>query len=242
MRYAIFSDIHSNLEAYEAVLKAIEGEKVGKYCCVGDIVGYGADPSACIDKTRQLNPCIVAGNHDWGAVGSTDITYFTQNAKEAVIWTGGVLTQTDKEYLKNLEVLYKKDFIMVHGSLNKPERFEYMLGLSEAYVTFSLMDKEDMCFVGHSHVAGIFVRDAKGDISYNSWPQVKVEKGNKYIVNVGSVGQPRDCDPRAAYCVYDTENGMIEIKRLQYDIKRAQEKIIKANLPRILAERLSIGR
>lgn len=244
MRYAIFSDIHSNLEAYEEVLKAFLKEKVDGYYCGGDIVGYGADPSACIDKTRELNPYIVAGNHDWGAVGLTDIDNFTENAKNAILWTQDVLTGSDKEYLKNLELLYKKDFIMVHGSLNKPEEFEYIFGLSEAYNTFLRMNEQNisLCFVGHSHVVGVFVEDREGNIGYNSWPEIKLEEQKRYIVNVGSVGQPRDIDPRAAYCIYDTEKKIIEIKRVRYDIEKAKAKIIKAGLPRILAERLSLGR
>ena len=241
MKYAVFSDIHSNLEAYEAVLEAIADEKVDGCYCVGDIVGYGADPIGCIKKTRRLNPHIVAGNHDWGAVGLTDINYFNQNAREAIQWTAQQLRDEDKGYLKALKILYNKDFIMVHGTLDRPEEFDYMLSLNTAHTTFLLMDKE-VCFVGHSHVAGVFVADKQGGVDYNPWPQVRLEEGLKYIINVGSVGQPRDADPRAAYCIYDTQKGAIDIKRIKYDVQLAQEKIIKAGLPRILAERLSLGK
>ena len=131
---------------------------------------------------------------------------------------------------------------MVHASLNRPEEFEYILGLGAANTAFSLMARGDTCFVGHSHVAGVFAEDKNGRGVYDSWPQVKLEKGSKYIINVGSVGQPRDNDPRAAYCIYDTEKQLVEIKRVKYDIKKARDKIIKAGLPRILAERLGLGK
>ncbi len=224
------------------VLGALKNDHPDGYYCAGDIVGYGADPAACIQKTQELNPHIIAGNHDWGAVALADVENFSKNAKEAILWTTDALSGPQKGYLKVLQLLWKNDFMMVHGSPDQPEEFEYILGLSAAYKAFLAMDNEDICFIGHSHVAGVFVKDSFGQINYNSWPQVKLETGNKYIINVGSVGQPRDNDPRAAYCIYDTEKQMVEIKRVSYDIKQAQAKIIKAGLPRILAERLALGK
>lgn len=243
MRRAIFSDVHSNLEAYEAVLAALKTENIDKYYCAGDIVGYGAEPSACINITKELNPAIVAGNHDWGAVGLANLNNFTENAKAAVLWTAGALTQEDKTYLSALKPVDRNDFMIVHGSPNRPEEFEYILGPHEAYAAFLAMQENQtqICFIGHTHVAGVFAEE-RGYITYNSWPETKLSEHKKYIINVGSVGQPRDNDPHAAYCIYDTEKKMIEIKRVIYDIKKAQEKIIKAGLPRILAERLSVGR
>ncbi len=242
MRYAIFSDIHSNLEAFEAVLGAIGHDNVDEFCCAGDIVGYGADPAKCIEKTRLINPQIVAGNNDWGSAGLIDMQDFSQNAREAIKWTIGAISDADKNYLKNLRLARKEEFALVHGSLNRPEEFEYILSLAAAYTTFMLMEDLKICFVGHSHVAGVFERNASGHIEYHSLPEIKLKTGSKYIINAGSVGQPRDNDPRAAYCIYDSGANTINIKRVEYDIKTAQDKIIKAGLPRILAERLSLGK
>jgi len=242
MKYAIFSDIHSNLEAYEAVLEKIASERVEGYYCCGDIVGYGADHSACIDKTREIKACIVAGNHDWGSVGLADINNFTENAKAAVLWTTAVLSEKEKDYLKTLKPTYKDKFMLAHASPDRPEEFEYIFDLSSAYKALSEMEKGTICFVGHTHMPGAFIENRDGYVGYNPWPQIKVEKDTKYLVNVGSVGQPRDGDPRAAYCIYDTDNRVIGINRTKYDIKTAQYKIIKAGLPAALAERLSLGR
>ncbi len=244
MRYAVFSDIHSNLEAYEAALAEISKEKPDKYFCGGDIVGYGADPHACIAKTRELSAVTVAGNHDWAAAGAADLNNFNPNAKAAVLWTAQALGREEKEYLKGLGIMYKDDFTMVHGSPNRPEGFEYIFGLNHAYSAFLRMQEEGIriCFVGHTHAAGIFVEDQAGYITYNSWPETRLEDNKRYIINTGSIGQPRDSDPRAAYCIYDTTEKTVHIKRIKYDVETAQQKIIKAGLPRILAERLSLGK
>jgi len=244
MKYAVFSDIHSNLEAYEAVLAEISGEGVKGYYCCGDIVGYGADPVECIKKTFQINPETVAGNHDWGAVGLTDIENFSPHAKSAVTWTGEALGEEEKEYLKALRLLKKNDFLLVHGSPRRPEEFDYIFGLNQAYGAFLQMEEDDigLCFAGHTHAAGVFIKEANGGMFYNSSPEVTVEDGKKYIVNVGSIGQPRDGDPRAAYCIYDAGRKLIQIKRVRYDIEKAKDKIINAGLPRVLGERLVLGK
>ena len=244
MRYAVFSDIHSNLEAYEAVLADCSKEKPDRYYCGGDIVGYGADPHACIAKTMALNTVTVAGNHDWAAAGATGLDNFNVNTKAAVLWTAQTLGREEKEYLKGLEIIRKDDFTMVHGSPNRPEDFEYIFGLNHAYSAFLRMQEEDIriCFVGHTHAAGIFIEDEEGCIVYNSWPEVRLEDNKRYIINTGSVGQPRDNDPAAAYCIYDTAEKIVRIKRVKYDVESAQQKIIRAGLPRIMAERLSLGK
>jgi len=240
VRYGIFSDIHSNLEAFDEIIKAYKKEKIDKYLYVGDIVGYAADPKECIAKAKQLNVETVAGNHDWAAVGLTDTANFRPVAKQAIIWTANQLNDEEKDFLKSLKLVYEnKDLIMVHGTLNQPEEFHYLLDIDSAQATFDLM-KKNICFVGHSHVAGIFVED-KGKISDISESKIKISQDKKYIVNVGSVGQPRDRDNRATYCIFDTEKQQIYLKRIDYNIQAAQEKIIQAGLPSILAERLASG-
>lgn len=240
MRYGIFSDVHSNLEAFESVTKAIRGEKIDTYICGGDIVGYGADPSHCIKLTKELTDNVICGNHDWASVGLFDTSCFNPYAKEAVRWTTKNLNEAEKKYLKNLKVLYEeKDFVVVHGSLEEPERFHYILDLDSALRNFLILQKR-ICFIAHSHLPIIFSKSGD-DITYTRLPKIELDKDASYIVNVGSVGQPRDGDPRACYCVYDVNNNTVEIKRVPYDVKKAQSKILKADLPPILAERLSKG-
>ncbi|HOX54504.1 MAG: metallophosphoesterase family protein [Candidatus Omnitrophica bacterium] len=240
MRYGIFSDIHSNLEAFQAVIEAYKKENIDRYLCVGDIVGYGVDPGGCIDKIKQLDALTIAGNHDWAAVELTDITYFNQVAKQAIVWTRDKISKEDKELLRSLKLVHEvTDFVLVHGTLNKPEEFNYLLDVELAMIDFGLM-KKTISFVGHSHVAGIFIQE-KGEISYSVQAQIKIDPKKKYIVNVGSVGQPRDRDNRASYCIFDADKKEVAIKRTEYDIARTQEKIIRAGMPPFLAARLSSG-
>jgi len=240
MRYGVFADVHSNLEAWEVVARALSEEGIDRYICVGDIVGYGADPEECINRVRSLEPIVVGGNHDWAAVGKTDISYFNPYAREAVLWTQAKLDQEDKDYLSSLGLIEGvEDFTVVHGTLDEPQEFKYIQDIGSALSSFELLEKS-ILFVGHSHVPFILTKD--GEIEYVSSREAELLPGKKCLVNVGSVGQPRDGDPRACYAIYDTKAKMVEIKRLEYDIKTAQAKIIEAGLPRILAERLAVGR
>ncbi len=241
MRYAVFSDVHSNLEAFESVIKAMKGDKVDAYICAGDIVGYGADPSRCIQLTKELTGNVICGNHDWASADKFDVSYFNNYAKKAVFWTAGVLSEDEKNYLKDLKIIYEeRDFVVVHGSLDEPEKFHYILDLYSASQTFSMMRKK-ICFISHSHSPIIFTKSEK-NISCTTGKKVELDRDTSYIINVGSVGQPRDGDPRACYVIYDEGNNTIEIKRISYDVEKAQNKILKAGLPPVLAERLSSGR
>lgn len=241
MKYAILSDIHSNLEAYKTVLDILNKEKKLKYFCVGDIVGYGADPAPCIEITKRLNPVTVCGNHDWAAVGLTSIEYFNDYAKRAILWSASALNEEDKDYLRSLKLTYAdKDMTLVHGTLMQPERFKYVFDLDTAYRMMRLMTTR-IAFIGHSHVPGIFSLE-KEMIEYTGGPKVKISKDKKYLVNVGSVGQPRDGDWRASFSIWDRDAETIEIRRVKYDVDKAQKKILDAGLPEILAQRLSEGR
>ena len=241
MRYALFADIHSNLEACQAVLEAIKKEKIDEFVCAGDIVGYGADPGECISLIRSISPVIVSGNHDWSIAGKFDIACFNIYAKEAILWTRENLTQVDKDYLGCLGLIQSKDtFILVHGSLDQPEEFRYILDVQTAEPSFRLLEKE-ILFVAHSHIP--FVLGMKQEkVRYLSPGPLTLSKEEKYIINVGSVGQPRDGNYRACYVVYDSESNKLEFKRVEYDIQTAQRKIIKAGLPKMLAERLLLGK
>jgi predicted phosphodiesterase len=257
MRYALVSDIHSNLEAFEAVLEAISKDNPDKYLCLGDIVGYGADPEEAVRLTQFLKTeAIVAGNHDWGVAGLLDLEYFSEEAAAAVLWTKGALNNSQREYLASFPLIYEtKGFTLVHGTLEMPSEFHYIHNSGDAYVTAHL-SKTPICFVGHSHVPAIFrsdegpsagsgpvpslSRDGKMELVRSS--SVKTEPDKKYVVNVGSVGQPRDGDPRAAYVIYDDSEGTIDIKRVSYSTDTTREKILKAGLPPFLAHRLSEGK
>ena len=242
MRYALISDIHSNLEAFQAVLKALSQEKIDRYLCIGDVVGYGADPKACIELVKSISPDVmIAGNHDWGVVGLTDITYFNEAARAAIVWTKGMLGKDENDFLRSLPLTYgTNDMTLVHGTLEAPAEFQYILGVYDAYATMKIQ-QTTLCFVGHSHVAESYSSDGSM-VEHTTKPIVEIDSSRKYVVNAGSVGQPRDGDRRASYVIYDDERKTIEMKRAEYDIEKAQGKILKAGLPLWLADRLSDGR
>jgi putative phosphoesterase len=241
MRYGIFSDIHSNLEALEAVIKAYQKEKIDKYFCLGDLVGYGANPNECVEITRNLAAMTVVGNHDWAALGLFSTELFNQEAKAAILWTSQQLSDASKDFLRTLKLVWESDnFVLAHGSLNDPHAFNYLQKTSNCQATFQLM-KSDICFVGHTHVPVVFVKDQQAEIHYEDTAKIKIEPGSKYIINVGSVGQPRDSIPDAAYCVWDTEKREVEIKRERYNVFAARQKIIDEGLPDFLGNRLLTG-
>ncbi len=241
MRYGIFSDIHSNLEALEAVIKAYRKEKIDKYLCLGDVVGYGANPNECVEITRSIAAMTVAGNHDWAAVDLSSSELFSEDAKVAILWTSRQLSDNSRDLLKTLKLVDELDnFVLVHGSLNEPQDFNYLLNINDCQATFQLL-QFNICFVGHTHVPITFVKDKQGKTHYEDVPKISIEPGNKYVINVGSVGQPRDSVPEAAYCVWDTEKLEVEIKRTPYDVFIARQKIIDKGLPEFLGNRLLIG-
>ncbi len=242
MRYYILSDIHGNLDALDAVLQSIGKEAAGAYLCLGDVVGYGADPVACLKRVRSISPRVmIAGNHEWGVLGSLRPEYFNEYALEAVEWTRDELTAEEIGYLRSFKIEYRRpEFELVHGTLDEPGEFKYILGQEDTRGTFDAM-RSGLCFVGHSHTAGIFVSEGDGVLQALS-SRVSLEPGKKYIVNAGSVGQPRDRDPRAAYAVYDEEDGSVRISRVEYNVKSARKKILDAGLPAYLGDRLLDGR
>jgi len=243
MRYAIISDIHGNLEAFKASLDKLSAERIDSYLFVGDVVGYGANPKECIKLLKDLNPVIaVAGNHEWGVLDKMDGSYFNESAQSAIIWTKNILDKDDLEYFSSFPLVYEDErMTLVHGTLNAPEEFYYIFDTEDAYVTLSQM-KNPLCFVGHSHVPGIFVSCDHTKVEFIERADIRIDYERRYIINVGSIGQSRDGDPRASFAIYDDEESCIEIKRVEYDVKKAQGKILKAGLPPKLAYRLSEGR
>ncbi|MHC4885584.1 MAG: metallophosphoesterase family protein [Planctomycetota bacterium] len=241
MRYAIFGDIHGNLEALTAVFQDIEDQGgVDHYLCLGDIVGYGANPEECLALVRERNALTIAGNHDHAAIGCLDISFFNQYAREAAIWTSKALSADSKAYLKQLPLVeHLTDFVLVHGALQTPEAFNYIATVRDAECNFRMMDKP-LCFCGHSHVPMTFFDT--NPMTYSLDPVIPLEPGNKTIVNAGSVGQPRDEHPESSYALYDEDEETVEIRRVKYDIETAAKKITDAGLPQPLALRLWLGK
>jgi len=243
MKYAIISDVHGNLEAFLAVMVATKKEKVDKWLFVGDIVGYGANPRECIAELKKLKPVAVAGNHDWGAVELSSIENFNSYAKEAILWTRKQLSEKDKEFLKKLPLIRTTDDItIVHSTLLNPEKWEYINSTFQVHKSMEFQ-KTSVLFSGHSHTPITFWEPSKtkGHVRMSTDKTIRIEKDYKYFINVGSVGQPRDCEPKACYGIYDKKNQIVKIKRIEYDIKKTQEKILTAGLPARLADRLEFG-
>lgn len=242
MRYGIFSDIHSNLGALEAVLEEFKKESIDKYLCVGDVVGYATEPKECIKIVKEAAMITVAGNHDWAAVNLFSTDYFNPQAREAILWTRNNLDEKDGSYLASLKLVYtNEDLTLVHGTLDNPQDFNYLTDGHIAEETFRALET-DVCFVGHTHVPGFFVKYKDDRIHYRQDNEIMIRAENRYIVNVGSVGQPRDGNPSCAYCIYDTKKKEIRIERLNYNSEATRNKIISAGLPRFLGDRLIIGK
>ncbi len=225
-KIALISDIHSNLEAFEAVLKEIKKSKVKRIFCLGDIVGYGASLNQCIDLIRKNKIKSVMGNHDYEAINLQGIEWFNPIARNAILWTNKQLTEANKKFLKNLPTYLEfENMFLVHGS-PREHIYEYIFpDLDEFDLReFFAITKKDVIAVGHSHIQ--FVK----------------EFDNKLIINPGSVGQPRDLNNKAAFCFFDTKSLKVDLRRVEYDINKAANKILKAGLPKFLADRLYLGK
>ncbi len=242
MIYAIISDIHGNLEALLATLECIKSykKKIDKIICLGDIVGYGADPGECIRITREISDVILAGNHDFAVCGETCIEDFNAYARAAVLWSRDALNEAEINFLKDLPLLYgEKSEDFAHSSLHRPESWRYLSGTPDTFIDFQIMEK-NVLFVGHTHIPAIFENEGTQVKRLNA-SELFLNPNKKYIINPGSVGQPRDRNPRASFSIFDLENKSIETIRVEYDIKEAQRKILDAGLPEVLANRLSCG-
>lgn len=240
MKYAVIADIHGNLEAFDVVLEDARNQKCTHYCCVGDVVGYGANPVECLAIVQKMGMPCVKGNHDEYCSTADPLDGFNPHAAEAVLWTRKQLSEPEKQWLRDLKyVRLVASFSMVHATLDNPNKWAYVFDRLMAAASFTYQNTS-VCFFGHTHVPVAFIRDSH--IRGGTYSKFKVEQGRKYFVNVGSVGQPRDNNPKAAYVIYDLDEGSIELRRLDYDIAKAQKKILQAGLPSRLAERLSDGK
>lgn len=271
MSFAIISDVHANLEALQSTLKAIKKEKPDALWFLGDIVGYGPNPNECLEVLKKEAQILLAGNHDWAVIGSTDIEYFNPYARESIEWTMQVLSEKNKAFLKSLPIfkslkitnkifmsqgdtennkenppspLFIKrglggfgDIYLVHSSPKEPDQWHYIIDTWDAYINFQFFT-EKICFIGHSHYPFIAELNTEGNISVYK-DSTNFKEGCRYIINVGSVGQPRDGNPHSAYALL-TKNS-IEIKRVSYDIVSTQKKMREAGLPLYLINRLAKG-
>ena len=251
MRYAVLSDIHSNLEALTAVLDALASQRIDRYLCLGDVIGYGADPAACLARLQACGAIIVGGNHDLACVGKLDLEWFNDAARAALVWTRDQLSFTDLDVLRRFPLTATEGpFTLVHGTLKHPARFEYLVDVAQAVDTMRAC-RTLMCLVGHTHLPCLIEYDRRGhrltrvlttpeelaDVAYQDDPDVF-----RYVINPGSVGQPRDGDPRASVAVIDLQMRTMSVHRIPYDLAAAQRKIRAAGLPAFLADRLALGR
>ena len=222
---ALISDIHGNLPALEAVLSSINREHVDTVICLGDIVGYGARPNECIERLRGENiPCIL-GNHDASAIGRLSPAMMNSHARTASVWTIEQLTPDNKDYLADLPLTMDfQSIFCVHSSPNEPEQWHYIFNLADAAAAFRCFS-QIVCFSGHTHFPTIFTNPTDG----------------RRLINVGSVGQPRDRDPRACYGLYDASTVNFHWVRVEYPIAESARHIIDAGLPPFLAQRLASG-
>lgn len=242
MKIAFISDVHSNLEALTSVRKSLQNVGNDKVLFLGDIVGYGANPNECIEIIKDLSDDILAGNHDWAAVGKSSAEYFNIVAKEAIEWTQDKLTEQNKAFLSSLALKGEwEELIYVHATPSHPEEWNYIFNIFDATDNFETFS-QPLCFVAHSHQPVIFVQTKTGSISSERSTYMTLQKDFRYIINSGSVGQPRDGNPLSSYGIYDTEKKEYRLIRVQYDVTRAQKKILDAGLPPFLASRLGMGR
>lgn len=240
MRYAIISDVHANLEALNAALEKIKKEKVDALFFLGDSVGYGPNPNECIETLKEKAAVLLAGNHDWATLGLTDVEYFNPYARAAIEWTKNALSDKNRVFLERLpiaEIVRHNSIYLVHSTPKEPKQWHYILNTWDAYINFQFFT-ERICLIGHSHHPFIAEQNPESRISvYKDFAHFK--EGCRYIVNVGSVGQPRDGNPDAVYALLN--KNFIEIKRVAYDIVSTQKKMREAGLPSFLIERLSRG-
>jgi predicted phosphodiesterase len=240
MRFAIFGDIHANLHALQTVLADAQAEKCTHFVCMGDVVGYNAFPKECLDIVRGLDCPVVKGNHDEQASMLGFQEGFNALAEEAMNWTREQLSESDKVWLRALRLQRQvRDFTIVHATLDTPHKWGYVFNQLDAAASFNYQHTA-VCFIGHTHSPKAYIRD--GSVRTIALDTLDLAPGKKYLINVGSVGQPRDGDWRSSYCIYDTTSNQVVLRRLQYDIAAAQAAILQAGLPTKLADRLAVGR
>jgi diadenosine tetraphosphatase ApaH/serine/threonine PP2A family protein phosphatase len=244
MRLGIFSDVHANLEALGAVLEAYGKESIDVYYCLGDTVGYGGSPNECANLVRELARATILGNHDAAVSGRMDYSYYYEAARHALDAHASMISPDNMAWLKSLPYEHRLDdvgVLLCHGSPVRLEEFEYIFAPEQARECLAIYDRiGHLTLIGHSHLCKVFAL-TRSTVEELPGMDFELEPDKKYIVSVGSVGQPRDFDNRASYTVYDSEKKRFEFKRIEYDIELAADKVLRARLEKNFAHRLFIG-
>ncbi len=237
MLYAVLADIHSNWEALECALAYLKEKKVHHFWILGDTIGYGANPNECFAWAVQNTHVHLLGNHELAVAEPSLLKHFNENARKAVEWTAQVLRPEFRQKIRELPYLHiVTSATLVHGSPHEPRQFHYILSSQDARAAFNCFETA-LCFVGHTHVPALF-RESSGQVSYLGPGVYEIERNEHIILNPGSVGQPRDGDPRLSFGIFDDKAWTFEIVRLEYDNQKAAQKIRDAGLPAYLADRL----
>ena len=242
MRIGIFSDVHANLEALLAVKAAMEKEGLDRRVCLGDTVGYGASPNECCDIVRELVEFTILGNHDAAVAGRMDYSYYYDAARQALDFHKNLLSPDNMQWLKSLPYSRRvDDLYFCHGSPLSIEEFDYIFSPEQAAQCLPIQDQlGTLTFIGHSHWCKSFAL-TDDDVYEVVSPRFEIRPGHRYIISVGSVGQPRDYDTRACFTIFDTETRVFEFRRVEYDIESAAQKIFKTELERNFGNRLFLG-
>jgi len=244
MKTAIISDIHANIEALQAVMADSESRNVDEIVCLGDVVGYGANPNECVSLISKRCPVTILGNHDAAALGNLSTEHFNIHAKVAIEWTAGHISKQSKAFLENLPLAKTAgDRTYVHATPYEPRMWYYITSLEEAAFNFQFFSTP-VCFVGHTHIPIIIVLDRDKELFVHQEEQVRFEAfpDARFLINVGSVGQPRDHNPDACYGILDSNTGIFSLHRVKYEIAKAQAKMKKIKMPDFLVQRLQEGR
>jgi len=242
MRYAFFSDVHANLEALQAVILDFRKEKIDRIFFLGDAVGYGPNPNECVELIDQIAEVKLMGNHDYAALGLMNTEYFNQYATESIDWTKQSLKEKTIEIMSNFGLTAEVDHIFIaHSSPKEPDRWHYILDMDDVKENYDYF-KNQMCLVGHTHRPFIVALNEDGNCAISHRQEEKIYPNRRYLINIGSVGQPRDGDPRSCYLIYDDKEQLVKSKRVAYDLSNTQKRMAENGLPEYLIERLAIGR
>lgn len=242
MRYGFFSDVHANLEALQACVIDFKTEKLDKLYFLGDAVGYGPNPDECVKLIKDISLANLMGNHDYAALGLMETDYFNQYAAESVGWTKASLTEKAIEIMSDFELTHQvEDVLLVHASPRDPENWHYILDMEDAEENFDFFTHR-ICLVGHTHRPYIVSKKEHepGELVKENEEIIKDDR--RYLINIGSVGQPRDGDPRCCYLIYDSETRKVSFKRVAYNVKNTQKVMAEVGLPEYLIDRLAVGR